>query len=67
MGFVTLESADQVTVRDISSKESILKVSDIQKREKVEQSMMPAGLVATLTLSDFAGMLDYLQELAKPK
>jgi putative membrane-bound dehydrogenase-like protein len=65
MGFVTLESAEQVKIRDITSKEYSFRVDQIEKRQKMPNSMMPAGLVNNLTIRELASLLDYLEELAK--
>ena len=67
MGFVTLESADEVKVRNIAGQESKWKTADIVKREKLPISMMPPGLASGLTLREFASLLDYLESLSKKK
>jgi putative membrane-bound dehydrogenase-like protein len=65
MGFVTLEADDKVVLRNIASQEITLNTADIAKRDKSETiSLMPPGLVGTLSLQDFASMLDYLEALA---
>ena len=64
-GFVTLEAADKVTIRNIAAQEITIAVSDIVKREKLEHSLMPAGLVANLNLREFASMLAYLEAIEK--
>lgn len=63
-GFVTEEAADKVTIRTITSQEVTIPTADIVKREKMDHSIMPEQLVATLTVSDFASLLDYLESLA---
>ncbi len=67
MGFVTNEQADQVTVRDIASKEHVFKKADIDKREEMPMSMMPPGLMMNFTIHEFASLLDYLEHLSKKK
>jgi putative heme-binding domain-containing protein len=62
-GFVTLEAADKVTIRDIASQEHTIAVKEIAKREKLEKSLMPEGLATPLTLHEFASLLDYLESL----
>ena len=65
-GFVTLEADDKVSLRNIASQEFTVRPADIAKRERSETvSLMPAGLVANLTLQDFASLLDYLEALAR--
>ena len=65
MGFITLESADSVKVRNIAAQEFTYPVKDITKRDKLPMSMMPPGLVNNLTVREFASLLDYLEALAK--
>ena len=65
MGFVTLESADKVTLRDAAGTETTIGTKDIKSREKPEISMMPPGLAAGLTVHEFASLLDYLEALAE--
>jgi putative heme-binding domain-containing protein len=62
-GFVTLEAADKVTIRDITSAEHTFATKDILKRQKLEKSLMPEGLATPLTLQEFASLLDYLENL----
>jgi len=65
MGFVTLESADNVKVRNIAAQEFTYPVKEITKREKLPVSIMPPGMVNTLTVREFASLLDYLESLVK--
>lgn len=65
MGFVTFESAAEVKIRNITAQEFTYKTTDIAKREKLPNSLMPPGLVNGLTLREFASMLDYLESLSK--
>ena len=64
-GFVTLEAADKVTIRNIASQEIEIVVSDIVKRETLDRSLMPEGLAANLSVREFASLLDYLEALNK--
>ncbi|MES2439892.1 MAG: ThuA domain-containing protein [Verrucomicrobiota bacterium] len=65
MGFVTEESAGQVKVRNIAAQEFTWQASDIVKREKQPNSLMPPGLANDMTLRGFASLLDYLESLSK--
>jgi putative heme-binding domain-containing protein len=65
MGFVTFESASEVKIRNIAAQEFTYKTADIAKRDKLPNSLMPPGLVNTLTLREFASLLDYLESLSK--
>lgn len=64
-GFVVQEAADAITIRTITSQEVRIPVAQVAKRDKLEQSIMPEQLVATLTVEDFASLVSYLEELAK--
>jgi putative heme-binding domain-containing protein len=65
MGFVTQEAADKVVMRNIAAQEITLDPKNIVKREKGDKSLMPDGLVAGLTVTDFAALIDYMEALAK--
>ena len=65
MGFVTRESADVVSIRDIAGQQQEIRVADVAKRERLPVSLMPPGLLASFTVADFASLLDYLQSLAE--
>ena len=65
MGFVTNESADKVTMRNVAAQESIYNVTDIAKRETLPTSIMPPGMVNNLSVKEFASLLDYLESLVK--
>ena len=64
-GFVTQEAADKVTIRTTTAQEIVIKIPEIAKRAKVDKSLMPDGLVAPLTVREFASLLDYLEGLSK--
>lgn len=66
-GFVVREAATEVTVRTITAQEQNIPVSQVLKRAKQERSLMPEGLAASLTISDFASLLDYIESLPKQK
>ncbi len=65
MGFITLEGAAEVKLRNIAAQEFTFKTADIKERQKLPISMMPPGLVNALTVREFASLLDYLESLAK--
>ncbi|OAI58147.1 heme-binding protein [Verrucomicrobiaceae bacterium SCGC AG-212-N21] len=65
MGFVTDESGDKVTLRNIAAQEFTYKKSDIAQRDHIPGSIMPPGLANNLTLEEFASLLDYLESLSK--
>jgi putative heme-binding domain-containing protein len=60
MGFVTAETADKVTLRDIGGNVSTVKTADILSRKEMETSMMPPGLANSLSYEEFASLITYL-------
>lgn len=63
-GFVVREAANTVTFRNLAALELTVNKSDIAKREVNETvSLMPPGLVASLSIEDLASLLRYLEEL----
>ncbi len=65
MGFITLESADKVKLRNVASQEFTFAVKNIKSRQKLPISIMPPGLMTNFTVREFASLLDYLESLAK--
>jgi putative membrane-bound dehydrogenase-like protein len=65
MGFITLEGANEVKLRNIASQEFTFKTADIKERQKLPMSMMPPMLMANFTVKEFASLLDYLESLVK--
>ncbi|MCX6850761.1 MAG: discoidin domain-containing protein, partial [Verrucomicrobia bacterium] len=65
MGFITLESADNVKLRNVASQEFTFAVKNIKSRQKLPISIMPPGLMTNFTVREFASLLDYLESLAK--
>jgi putative heme-binding domain-containing protein len=63
VGFVTLESADTISVRTAVGVALNLPAKEIKKREKLPISSMPPGLVAGLTAKQLADLMVYLQTL----
>ncbi len=64
-GFVTKETADEVQVRDLTGKVTVVQKGSITKRAVIPGSMMPQGLVDNLSLDDFASLLTYLESMKK--
>lgn len=65
MGFITLEGANEVKLRNIAAQEFTFKTADIKERQKLPMSMMPPGLMMNFTVKEFASLLDYLESLVK--
>ena len=49
-------------MRDISGKAYNFKVNNIKSRAELKISMMPAGLANSLSVSDFASLLSFLEK-----
>ena len=64
-GFIVTDASDSLTIRNIAAQQQRIAKADIVKRTQVETSMMPAGLVNDLTITEFASLLDYLESLAQ--
>lgn len=62
VGFVTAESATDITMRNIAGVATELKISDIANREELPTSMMPAGLVNALSYEEFASLIAFLEQ-----
>jgi putative heme-binding domain-containing protein len=62
MGFVTGESADKITMRDIAGKVHMVNTKDIEKRKILETSIMPTGLANALSYEEFASLITYLSQ-----
>ena len=63
LGFVTLESADTISIHNAAGVAAELPVKQIKKREKIPASSMPPGLVAGLTPEQLADLLAYLDTI----
>ena len=64
VGFVTSEGADTLALRDAQGVERTVAKQSIEERTKLSTSVMPEGLVADLTVSQFASLIDYIESLA---
>lgn len=62
-GFVVLESAETVTIRQDNGVSVEILQDDIEERIKRELSMMPKGVVDNLTPKQLADLVAYLQSL----
>lgn len=62
VGFVTSESADDLTIRNIAGTATELKKSDIASRKELESSMMPSGLVNALSYEELASLVTFLEQ-----
>jgi putative membrane-bound dehydrogenase-like protein len=62
-GFVVSESADGVLIREATGVQRRLKRSDIEERRRQDRSIMPEGIVGTLTPEQLADLIAYLRSL----
>ena len=62
-GFVALESAETVTLRDATGISHKLHQHKIEDRVKQEISMMPLGIVGNLNPEQLADLIAYLESL----
>jgi putative heme-binding domain-containing protein len=60
-GFVTSEAAEVLVMRDAQGVEHRVDKAAIEERTKLPTSVMPEGLVADLSLAEFASLLDYIE------
>ena len=64
-GFVVRESGDDIELRNAAGIVSVITVKEIDERGKRTISIMPVELVSKLTPAELAGLLAYLESLAK--
>ncbi len=62
MGFVTERNADELSMRDIAGQVTKVSLANVEKEDHMPQSMMPEGLTNSLTLEEFASMVEYLSQ-----
>ena len=62
VGFITQESATDLTIRNIAGVAKALKKSDIAERTELETSMMPSGLVNALSFEEMASLVTFLEQ-----
>ncbi|MEJ7692868.1 hypothetical protein [Daejeonella sp.] len=62
VGFVTAESAEKITLRDIGGGVRTIQTADIASRKEMENSMMPEGLANALSFEEFASLVTYLSQ-----
>jgi putative heme-binding domain, Pirellula/Verrucomicrobium type len=62
VGFVTEESADKLTIRNIAGMATTLAKSEITDRRELDHSMMPEGLANALSYQELASLVAYLSE-----
>jgi putative heme-binding domain-containing protein len=61
-GFVTAESAERLTLRDIGGTATTLDKSAVKSRKQLDTSMMPSGLANSLSFEELSSLVSYLQQ-----
>ena len=64
-GFVVIEAADKVVIRNADGVELTIPTNTIDERTKQNISLMPDGIVKELTIRELASLIDYLESLPK--
>ncbi|MFK7844096.1 MAG: heme-binding protein, partial [Rhodothermales bacterium] len=62
IGFISEESADTVKMRNIAGQVFTISTNEIQSRKRMEKSMMPDGLVNSLSIEEFTSLVAFLAE-----
>ena len=62
-GFVTSQAAESLALRDAQGVEHRVEKSAIEEVTKLPTSVMPEGLVADLTVAQFASLLDFIEAM----
>ena len=62
VGFITRESAEDLTIRNIVGTATEVKKSAITERKELETSMMTAGLANALSFEEMASLVTYLSQ-----
>jgi putative heme-binding domain-containing protein len=65
IGFVVLEAADKIVLRNAEAKEIEIPVASIEERNKLPTSVMPEGLAKKITVDELASLVDYIESLPK--
>ncbi len=65
LGFVTGESADKITLRDITGAVHVIPVKNIKDRKELKYSMMPTGMANALSYEEFASLITFLSQQKK--
>ncbi len=63
LGFITRETAQEIQIRDLTGKVSVVQKDTITKRAPQVGSMMPTGLADNLSIDDFSALMTFLQSM----
>jgi putative heme-binding domain-containing protein len=64
-GIITSETAEDLALKAQTGIVTKLRKSDIAKRQKMSNSIMPSGLQQTMTVADLVNLVEYLSSLKK--
>jgi putative heme-binding domain-containing protein len=64
-GIITSETADEIIMKNQTGVVTRYKNGEIEKRQKMTTSMMPAGLQLTMSAQDLVDLVEYLASLKK--
>ncbi|MDA0814758.1 MAG: c-type cytochrome, partial [Verrucomicrobia bacterium] len=64
-GFISKSTANDMEIRDIAGKVTVLKTDQVKDKKELEISMMPPGLANALSIEEFASLISYLQSMKK--
>ena len=64
-GLIVSETAEDLSVKELTGVVKKIKKSDIASRKQLKTSIMPTGLQATMTPQEFADLIEYLSTLKK--
>ena len=59
-GFITKRTAAEITLRDETLVERVIKLADVQDSRESALSAMPEGLLAPLTAQEAADLLEFI-------
>lgn len=62
VGFVTAESAEKLTIRNVAGVATEIKAAEIKDRRELDMSMMPEGLANALSYEELASLVAYLEK-----
>lgn len=62
-GFITSRVGDEIEVRNIAGLVTKISAKNVKTEKILKVSMMPPGLAATLTVSEFADLIAYMQSM----
>lgn len=66
-GYQVRETSDELVLRDVLQNKEVRMRRDTIKERKQNGSVMPAGLVDSLTRTEFRDLVRFLSDLGKPK